>query len=74
MFELFVLILFCWLFIRSLRLAFRVTCGLAKITAVLLLALALPMLVAFLLMAGGILLLLPVLLIGTAFSILRTCL
>ena len=74
MFELFVLILFCWLFISSLRLAFRVTWGLAKITAVLLLALALPMLVAFLLMAGGILLLLPVLLIGTAFSILRTCL
>ena len=74
MFELFVLILFCWLFIRSLRLAFQVTWGLAKITAVLLLALALPMLVAFLLMAGGILLLLPVLLIGTAFSILRTCL
>ena len=74
MFELFVLILFCWLFIRSLRLAFRVTWGLAKIIAVLLLALALPILVAFLLMAGGILLLLPVLLIGTAFSILRTCL
>lgn len=73
MFEIFVLILFCWLFIRSLRLAFRVTWGLAKITAVLLLALALPMLVAFLLMAGGILLLLPVLLIGTAFSVLRTC-
>ena len=43
MFELLVLILFCWFFIGSLRLAFRVTWGLAKITAVLLLALALPL-------------------------------
>ena len=74
MFELFVMILFCWLFIGSLRLAFRVTWGLAKIAAVLLLALALPMLVAFLLMAGGFLLLLPVLLIGAAFGFLRACL
>ena len=71
MFELLILILFGWLFIGSLRLAFRVTWGLAKIAAVLLLVLALPMLIAFLLMAGGFLLLLPVLLIGAAFGILR---
>lgn len=74
MFELFIMILFGWLFIGSLRLAFRVTWGFAKIAAVLLLTLALPMLVAFLLMAGGFLLLLPVLLIGAAFGILRACL
>ena len=73
MFELLILILFGWLFIGSLRLAFRVTWGLSKIAAVLLLALALPMLVAFLLMTGGFLLL-PVLLIGAAFGILRACL
>lgn len=73
MFELLILILFGWLFIGSLRLAFRVTWGLAKIAAVLLLVLALPMLIAFLLMAGGFLLLLPVLLIGAAFGILRAC-
>ena len=74
MFELLILILFGWLFIGSLRLAFRVTWGLAKIAAVRLLVLALPMLIAFLLMAGGFLLLLPVLLIGAAFGILRACL
>ena len=73
MFELFVLILFGWLFIGVLRLAFKVTWGLAKIAAMILLALALPMLVAFLLMASGVILLLPVLLIGAAFGILRAC-
>ena len=42
MFELFTLILFCWLFIGALRLTFRVTWGLAKVAAIILFVLALP--------------------------------
>ena len=73
MFELFVLILFSWLFFASIRLAFRVTWGLAKIAAVILFVLALPTLIGCLLYASGILLLLPILLIAVAWSILKTC-
>lgn len=74
MFELLVLIAFCWLFIGALRLAFKVTWGLAKVTAVVLFVLALPTLVGALLLAGGIVLLVPLLLVGAAFGILRACL
>lgn len=73
MFSLFVLILFCWLFISSIRLAFKVTWGLAKITAVILFLLALPTLIGCLLLAGGLVLLVPVVLVGIAFGILKSC-
>lgn len=73
MFELLVLILFIWLFIGSIRLAFRITWGLAKIVAVILFVLALPALIAALLLAGGIVLLLPIVLVGVAFLILKAC-
>lgn len=73
MFELFVLILFGWLFIGAIRLAFRVTWGLAKIAAVILFTLALPVLIGALLMASGIVLLVPVVLVGAAFGILKLC-
>ena len=73
MFELLVLILFIWLFIGSIRLAFRITWGLAKIVAVVLFVLALPALIAALLLAGGIVLLLPIVLVGVAFLILKAC-
>lgn len=73
MFELLVLILFIWIFIGSIRLAFRITWGLAKIVAVILFVLALPALIAALLLAGGIVLLLPIVLVGVAFLILKAC-
>ena len=73
MFELLVLILFCGLFIGSLRLAFRITWGLAKIVAVILFVLALPALIAAFLLASGVFLLLPIVLIGVAFIILKSC-
>ena len=44
MFELLVLILFGWMFIGALRLAFKVTWGFAKIAASILFVLALPVL------------------------------
>lgn len=73
MFELFVLILFGWLFIEAVQLFFKVTWGLAKVAAVILFILSLPTLIGCLLMASGIVLLLPVALIALAFGILNAC-
>ena len=73
MFELFVLSLFAWLFVKATVLAFRVTWGLAKIFAVILFILAVPALIGCLLLTSGIALLLPVVLIGAAWGILKTC-
>ncbi len=71
MFELLVLILFAWLGFQFLRLAFRVTWGLAKVVAMILFLMALPLLIGALLMAGGIVLMLPLVLVGAAFGILK---
>ena len=71
MFELLVLVLFCWLFVKTIGLAFRVTWGLAKVVAVILFILALPTLIGCFLVAGGILFLIPVALIGLAWGVLR---
>jgi len=70
MFELLVLVLFVWLFIGAVRLAFKVTWGLAKVAAVILFIMALPTLIGCLLLASGFVLLLPVVLVGIAFAIL----
>ena len=73
MFELLVLVLFVWLLAKSIGLAFRVTWGLAKIVAVILFTLALPVLIGCLLVASGVILLIPVALVGAAFGILKAC-
>lgn len=73
MFELLVFILFVWLFVKAIGLAFRVTWGLAKVIAVILFTLALPALIGCFLVAGGVVLLIPVALVGTAFGILKAC-
>ena len=74
MFEIIVLILFCWLFFKAIGLAFKVAWGAAKVIAVLLSILALPILIVCLLFAGGLVLLLPVLLIAAAVWLLKACL
>ena len=71
MFELLMIALFVWLFAKAVGLAFRVTWGLAKVVAVILFVLALPTLIGCFLVAGGILLLIPVALIGSAWGVLR---
>lgn len=71
MLEFLIVILFCWLFIKVIKLAFKVAWGGAKIIASILLAIAVPMLVGCLMFAGGILLLVPVALIGIAFGLLK---
>lgn len=71
MFELLVVAAFLWLLIKGLGLAFRVTWGLAKAVAIVLFVLAMPALLGGLLLAGGVLLLIPVALAGIAFGILK---
>ena len=73
LFELFVVIIFCWLAFKAIGLALSLTWGAAKILASLLFVVAVPVLFICLLFAGGIVLLLPLALIGGAVSILRTC-
>nr|MBQ8244119.1 hypothetical protein [Oscillospiraceae bacterium] len=71
MLEVFMIIAFCWLFFKAMGLAFRVTWGAAKVVASLLFAIAVPMLVCCLIFAGGLLLLIPVVLIAVAFCLLK---
>lgn len=71
MFELLVVAAFLWLFIKGLGLAFRVTWSLTKAVAIVLFVLAMPALLGCLLLAGGVLLLIPVALVGIAFGVLK---
>lgn len=71
MLEILTIVLFCWLFFKALGLAFRVAWGTTKLLASLLFALAVPMLVAGVLFTGGVLLLLPLILVGIAFGLLK---
>ena len=73
MFELIVIAIFIWLFIKSIGLMLRLTWGMAKILAGILMVLAMPMLILCILFAGGILLLIPVAVIGLAVGILHAC-
>ena len=73
MFELFVIILFCWLAFKAIGLALSLTWGAAKILASLLFVIAVPVLFVCLLFAGGVVLLLPVAMIGLAWGVLKAC-
>ena len=71
MFELLVIILFCGLFVKMIGLAFKVAWGATKLIAVILVLIALPLLIVGFVIAGGILLLLPVLLIAGSVWVLK---
>lgn len=73
MFELLILIVFVWLFVKVVGLTFRVTWGVAKTVAVALFTLALPVLVLGLVIAGGVVLLVPLALVAAAWGILENC-
>ena len=73
MFELIILILFCWLAFKAIGLAFKLTWGVAKILASLLFVIAVPTLFVCLLFASGIVLLVPLALIGGAVGVLKAC-
>ncbi len=71
MLNLLIIALFCWLFFKALGLAFKMAWGAAKIAASVLFAVAVPLLVVCLIFAGGLLLLVPVALMGLAFWLLK---
>lgn len=74
MFELLTIAIFVWLLVKSIGFAFRLTWGVAKIIASILIGLAFPVLVLSLIFAGGILLLIPLVMIAVAAGILKACL
>ena len=74
MFEILVIAIFIWLMVKAIGLALRLTWGLAKIAASILIALAFPVLILCVIFVGGIALLLPLLMIAIAAGILKACL
>lgn len=73
MFELLTIIIFIWLLVRAIGLAFRLGWGAAKVIASILMAVALPVLIICLVFVGGIALIVPIAVIGIAFGILKAC-
>lgn len=71
MLEVLLVILFCWLGFKVLKLAFKVTWGVTKIFAAVLLVAAVPLLIVGLFFAGGLVLPLPLALIAAAFGLLK---
>ena len=74
MFELFIIALFIWLLVKAIGLAFKLTWGVAKIAASILIGLAFPVLIVCFIFIGGIALLAPVIMIAIAAGILKACL
>ena len=74
MFELLTVAIFIWLLVKAVGFAFKLTWGIAKVAASILIGLAFPVLIFCLLFAGGILLLVPLLMIAIAAGILKACL
>ena len=73
MFELFILVFFVWLTIKAAVLSLKLTWGLARITASILMVLALPLLILSLLFVGGLALMAPVAIVAIAISIMKSC-
>lgn len=73
MFEILISILTLALFFYAIKIAFKLTWGVAKIIAVILFAIALPLLVVLLFVAGGAILLLPLGLVIAAVVLLIKC-
>jgi len=73
MFELLTVIVFIWLLIKTIGLAFKLTWGIAKIIASVLMLFAVPLLVVCVLFVGGVVLIVPVVMIGIAAGIVKAC-
>ena len=74
MFEILTIAIFIWLLVKSISFMFKLTWGVAKIVASLLMVVALPILIVCLVFASGIVLLVPIILIAIAAGILKACL
>lgn len=74
MFELLTIAIFLWLLVKAIGFAFRLTWGIAKIIASILIGLAFPVLILCLIFASGVVLLVPLVMIAVAAGILKACL
>ena len=74
MFEILTIAIFIWLLMKAVSFALRLTWGLAKIIASILIGLAFPALVLAVVFAGGVLLLIPIAMVAIAVLILKACL
>ena len=73
MFELLTTVIFIWLLVKTIGLAFRLTWGMAKIIATIMMVIALPVLIFCLMFVGGLALMIPIAVIGIAFGLLKVC-
>ena len=73
MFECLTLLVFLWLLLKTIGLVFRLTWGIAKLAAGLLIGLAFPALIVCFLFVGGIAMLIPIGLICIARGIVKSC-
>lgn len=73
MFELLTTLLFIWLMVKAIGLMLKLTWGITKLVAGILIVLAFPALLGCLLFAGGILLLIPLAMIAIAAGIVKAC-
>ena len=73
MFELLTIAIFIWLFVKAIGLAFKLTWGVAKIAASILIGLAFPVLIVCFIFVGGIALLVPIIMIAIAAGLLKAC-
>lgn len=74
MFELLTVAIFIWLLVKAIKLAWKLTWGVAKIAASILIGLAFPVLIVCVVFVGGIALLVPLVMIAIAAGILKACL
>ena len=74
MLELLTVVVFMYLMFKAIGLALKLTWGVAKICASILIGLAVPALIVCVIFAGGIALLLPLAMIAMAAGILKACL
>ena len=73
MLELLTIVIFVWLLVKAIGLAFKLTWGVAKVIASILISLTLPVLIICLVFVGGIALLVPIVMIAIAAGILKAC-
>ena len=73
MFELLITVFTVWLGIKAIGLMLKLTWGITKLVAGILIVLAFPALLGCLLFAGGLLLLIPLAMIAIAAGIVKAC-
>lgn len=74
MFELLTIAVFIWLLVKAAGFALKLTWGVAKVVAAILIGVALPVLIVCLVFVGGIVLLVPLAMVAIAAVILKACL